>query len=117
MRRRLLILLFSALAVGIGIAVVRLPPYIRDIHPRTVTRFLEQVEADFDSGSEHDEQNARDLIGYVEQHYPYENMDGHRGTPVAEQLAKQRQRTIEAIERWLRAKASEPPTDVAGATE
>jgi hypothetical protein len=41
------------------------------------------------------------MVSYVENHYRYEDMPDYRGTAVADELAKQRKRTMDAIEEWI----------------
>jgi hypothetical protein len=73
----------------------------QDIHPRNVTRFLLQIEQEYRAGNP---SHRGGMLEYVEDHYRYEDMPEFRNSPVAEELARQRQRTMDAILEWERAR-------------
>jgi hypothetical protein len=70
--------------------------YIRDVHPRTVTRMLAQWEVELRDDP------SPGMLEYVENHYRYEDMPEYLNTEVAIELAAQRERTMEAIRAGLR---------------
>jgi hypothetical protein len=74
-----------------------------EAHPKAVKRFLAEVETEYRQPTSWEEQpKAREMVSYVENHYRYEDMPNYRGTDVAVELAKQRRRTIDAIEEWIK---------------
>jgi hypothetical protein len=110
LRSLVFILLLAAIGVAGAAGVSATYRFIRDVHPRTVTRFLKQVEDEFrrrakGSGDDY----ARGMIEYVQNHYPYENMPEHCDTVVAKELAAQRKRTLDAISASLGSDATPRP--------
>lgn len=99
-RRLLILATLAAIVAAAWGAVLR---WVHDAHPQAITRFLAGIEQEYRDGTNWGgKQHAKDMIEYVKTHYPYESMSSHRGTPVANELATQRERTIEAIEGWLK---------------
>ncbi len=102
-RLRWLLFLVAVIVIACFAAAPLAIRRLQDIHPRNVTLFLVQIEEEYrgrgdDGGARH----TKGMLKYVEEYYRYEDMPEHRGTPVAEELAKQRKRTMEAIEEYLK---------------
>jgi hypothetical protein len=102
-------LLGLAIAVGglVTCAVLTSPfwgpplaEYVRDVHPRNITRELAQWEDEFRQGRTN-ANHARGMLTYAEQYYRYEDDPEHRDTPVGQALAKQRLETLAAIREWM----------------
>src|SRR3712207_807651 len=102
-RQRWSLVLIAVFVIAFLGALPQLFKYIDGIHPRNVTISLAQIEEQYRSrGSDGGDQHAKEMLDYVENYYRYEDMPNHRGTPVANELARQRKRTIEAIEQYLK---------------
>jgi hypothetical protein len=104
--RRIAAVLLALTAVACVAAAPTFFAYVRDIHPRTVTRFLAQIEQEYDAKPSGDAEDARVMIEYVKDHYRYEDMPDHRDTQAAKELATQRAQTIESIETWITRQSS-----------
>lgn len=90
------------LAVSIGLQ--RLAVYVHELHPRTIAQEMASWELEYAKAPAdgHFERQI-DMLEYVRNYYPYEHDPDYKGSELAETLAAQRESTLQAIGKGLKA--------------
>ena len=95
------VFIMAALFVAAAFGIYQIDILLRDVHPQNITRALAQWEIDYRHVGDQGASHHRGMLEYVENHYRYEDMPEYRDVPVANELAAQRQRTLNAIRAGL----------------
>ncbi len=92
-----------AVLVAAVIGLQKLTVFVHEMHPRAVEQEMASWEPLYGkTPAARDFGRCVEMLGYVRNYYPYEDDPEYKGSELAESLAVQRERTLQAIATGLK---------------